>query len=183
MGIKEQTEAKMTSAIEHLKNELHSLRTGRANPAMVQGVKVNVYGSEMRLQDLASITAPEARQLLITPYDGSSTQSIAKAIQDANLGFMPNTEGHQIRIKIPPMDDALRKKMIKLCHDYGEQTKIVIRGERQNGNKTVRKQKADGEISEDLVNKMEKEIQTLTDKYCKLVDELCSAKEKEISVI
>lgn len=183
MGIKEQTESKMNGAIEHLKKELHSIRTGRANPAMVSHVKVNIYGSEMRLQDIASITAPESRQLLITPYDTSSTQSIAKGIQDANIGLMPNIDGHIIRIKIPPMDEALRKKMIKLCHDYGEQTKIVIRGERQTGNKAARKQKADGEIAEDIMNKIEKEIQTLTDKYCKMVDDLCHTKEKEVSTI
>lgn len=183
MGFKEQTEAKMNLAIEHLKNELHSLRTGRANPAMVQGVKVNVYGSEMRLQDLASITAPEPRMLLITPYDSGTTQAIGKALQDANLGFMPQIEGHIIRIKIPQMDDAQRKKMIKLCHDYGEQTKIVIRNERRKSNEDARQQKADGKIPEDLLNKMEKDIQTLTDKFCKLVDELCATKEKEISVI
>ncbi len=183
MGIKEHTESKMNSAIEHLKNQLHSLRTGRANPAMVQGVKIYIYGSEMRLLDLASITAPEARQLLITPYDSGSTQTIGKAIQDANLGFMPQIEGHIIRIKIPPMDEALRKKMIKHCYEYGEETKVVIRKERQEGNKTVRKQKADGEITEDLVNKLEKEIQALTDKFCKTVDEICSTKEKEISTV
>ncbi len=183
MGIKEQTESKMQGAIEHLKNELHSIRTGRANPAMVAGVKINIYGSEMRLQDVASITAPESRQLLISPYDNSTTQSIAKGIEDANLGFMPQTDGHIIRIKIPTMDEAQRKKMIKLCHDYSEQTKIVIRGERQNGNKAVRKQKADGEIGEDIMNKLEKEIQLLTDKYCKIADDLSATKEKEVSTI
>lgn len=183
MSIKEQTEARMNAALEHLKTELQSLRTGRANPAMVQGVRVNIYGSEMRLQDIASVTTPEARMLLITPYDGSSTNSIGKAIQDANLGFMPQIEGHLIRIKIPAMDDTLRKKMIKLCHEYGEQTKVVIRGERQSGNKAVRKQKADGEIAEDVVNKVEKDIQNLTDKFCKSVDDLCATKEKEISTV
>lgn len=183
MGIKEQTEARMLAAIEHLKNELHSIRTGRANPVMVSNVKVNIYGTEMRLHDVAGITAPEARQLLISPYDQSSLNSIAKALQESNLGFMPNIDGHVIRINIPPMDDNLRKKMIKTCHEYTEQTLVVIRGERQTANKTIRKEKDDKKLPEDSANKLEKEVQTLTDKYCKVAKELCETKEQEVSKI
>lgn len=183
MGIKEQTETRMIAAIEHLKTELQSIRTGRANPLMVSNVKVNIYGTEMRLHDVAGITAPEARQLLITPYDHSSTQPIAKALQEGNLGFMPQIDGHLIRINIPPMDDSLRKKMIKTCHEYAEQTLVVIRGERQTANKTIRKEKDDKKIPEDTANKLEKEVQTLTDKYCKQAKELAEAKEHEVSKI
>lgn len=183
MGIKEQTEDKMRSAIEHLKTELQGIRTGRANPAMVANVRVNIYGSEMRLQDIANITASESRKLHIMPYDHNTTQAIAKGIQESNIGFMPNVDGNNIWLNIPAMDDNLRKKMIKMISEFCEKTKIVIRNERQNGNKLVRKQKADGDIGEDVVNKTEKDIQTLTDKYCKMADELCGVKEKEVSSV
>lgn len=183
MGIKEETESKMATAIEHLKADLQGIRTGRANPAMVTGLKVMVYGSEMRLQDIASVTAPEARQLLITPYDNKNVTPIEKALKEANLGFSPTVDGHVIRLKIPTMDDNLRKEMIKLTHQQREKSKVVLRNERQNGNKVIRKQKADGDIGEDLMNKLEKEIQNLTDKYCKIADDLATAKEKEISTV
>lgn len=173
----------MLAAIEHLRNELHSIRTGRANPVMVSNVKVNIYGAEMRLHDIAGITAPEARQLLISPYDQTSTQPIAKAIQESNLGYMPHIDGHIIRINIPPMDDNLRKKMIKTCHEYTEQTLVVIRGERQAANKAIRKDKDDKKLPEDSANKLEKEVQILTDKYSKVAKELCDSKEQEVSKI
>lgn len=183
MKLKEETEAKMVAAIEHLKADLHGIRTGRANPAMVTGIKIVLYGSEMRLQDVASVTAPESRQLLITPYDRNTTSAIEKGLREANLGFLPQVDGHLIRIKIPVMDDAMRKEMVKLCHQYREKAKVVIRNERQNSNKLARKQKNDGDIGEDVMNSLEKAVQTLTDKYCKVVDELCATKEKEVSTL
>jgi len=183
MKTKQEVEHKMVQAIEHLHGELHALRTGRANPAMVSGVKVMVYGTEVRLQDLASIAAAETRQLLVTPYDRGNVSAIDKAIKDANLGFNPIVEGGVLRINIPAMDDAMRKKMIKLAQESREKCKVVIRNERQNGNKIVRKQKADGEIPEDQMKRLEKEIQEITDKYCKQADELCAVKEKEISTL
>jgi ribosome recycling factor len=181
MSIKEQTEAKMIDALEHLKKDLQGIRTGRANPAMVTGVKVNVYGADMRLQDIAMVTAPEPRMLQITPHDKSSVAAIEKALKEQ--GFSPRIDGPIIRISIPAMDDKMRKEMIKTCHQLGEKAKIRIRDERQNGNKTLRKQKADGDIGEDVMNKGEKDIQVLTDKYCKMAEELCSSKEKEVSAV
>lgn len=183
MSILDQTKTKMAAAIEHFKNDLKNIRTGRANPGMVEHVMVEVYGSPMRLKDIASITTPEARQLMITPFDPQNASLIGKAIEKANIGFMPVVDGHVIRIKIPPMTEELRKKMAKICHDEREKAKISIRNIRREGNEAARKQKADGEIAEDMMKKLEKNIQELTDKYCKEADELSEKKEKEISTV
>ena len=183
MSILDQTKAKMTAAIEHLKNDLKNIRTGRANPGMVEHVTVEVYGSLMRLKDLASITVPESRQLLITPFDPQNTSLIGKGIEKSNIGFMPIVDANVIRIKIPPMTEELRKKMAKICQEEREKTKVSIRNIRREANEAVRKQKADGEIAEDLMKKLEKSIQELTYKFCKEADDLAEKKEKEISTI
>jgi len=179
----DQAKSKMTVAIEHLKEKLKAIRTGRANPGMVETVTVDVYGSQMRVKDLASITTPESRQLLITPFDMNNKAAIAKGIEKANLGFMPIVDGNVIRIKIPQMDERMREEMKKVCHKEGEDCKIVIRNHRRDANEHVRKQKKDGTVSEDEMKRCEKEIQDLTDKFCKEADDLVSKKEKEVSTI
>jgi len=183
MSINEQTKSKMAVAIEHLKNELKGIRTGRANPGMLDNIFVEVYGSSMRIKDMASVTAPEPRLLLITPFDRQNTNAIGKAIEKANLGFMPTVDANCIRIKISPMDDAMRKEMIKLCHKRTEESKVSIRNIRREGNEALKKQKTKGEIPEDLIKKFEKEIQDMTDKFCKECDEIAVKKEKEITTI
>jgi len=179
----DQTKQKMLAAIEHLKEELKGIRTGRANTAMLDNVVVEVYGSQMRIKDLASITAPEARQLLISPFDATNKGSIGKAIERANLGFMPIVDGNAIRIKIPPMDDSMRKEMVKICHKKREEAKVSLRNVRREANEVSKKAKADGHFAEDIMKKAEKNIQELTDQYCKEADDIASKKEKEISVI
>jgi ribosome recycling factor len=183
MTITDQTKAKMALAIEHLKNELKGIRTGRANTAMLDGIYVEVYGSPTRLKDIASVTTPEPRQLLITPFDRQNNSAIGKAIEKANLGYMPIVDGNCIRIKISPMDDSMRKKMVTQCKEKGEEAKISIRNNRRESNDTLKKQKTKGEIPEDLVKKIEKEIQELTDKFCKECDDITSKKEKEVTTI
>jgi len=183
MSISDQTKAKMITALEHLKQELQSIRTGRANTGMLDGVTVEVYGSSMRLKDIASVTAPESRQLLVTPFDASNTNAIGKGIERANLGVMPIVDGNVVRIKIPSMDDSMRKEMIKLCHKRREEAKVSIRNIRREGNDHARKLKTDGEMAEDILKKTEKTIQDLTDKFCKDADDLSDKKEKEISTI
>ena len=179
--IVDQTKEKMKGALEHLKDELKKIRTGHANPAMLDNVFVEVYGTSMRLKDVASITTPEPRQLLITPYDAKNTPSIGKSLQQANLGFVPIVEANIVRINIPPMDESLRKEMVKICHKKREEAKVSIRNVRQDSNKTVRAQKKD--IGEDVMNKLEKDVQELTDKFCKEADEITAKKEKEVSTI
>jgi len=179
----EQAKSKMAAAIEHLKNELKAIRTGRANPAMLDSIVVEVYGSQMRIKDLASITAPEARQLVITPFDRSNIAVIGKAIEKANIGIMPIVDGNLVRIKIPPMDENMRKEMVKLCHKRREEAKVSIRNIRRDANEAIRKKKNDGEIAEDIMKKSEKTIQELTDKFCKEADDISEKKEKEVSTI
>lgn len=183
MSITDDTKLKMLAAIDHLKNELKNIRTGRANTSMLDNVMVEVYGSPMRLKDIASITAPEARMLLITPFDPQNNSMIGKTIEKANLGFMPIVDGNLVRIKIPPMDEGMRKEMVKLCHKRREEAKVSIRNIRREANENARKQKSDGTIAEDLMKKLEKNIQDLTDKYCKEADEISQKKEIEITTI
>ncbi|MBM3198215.1 MAG: ribosome recycling factor [Chlamydiae bacterium] len=183
MGAAEQTKIKMVTAIDHLKQELKNLRTGRANPGILDQVQVEVYGAPMRLKEVANITAPEARMLLVTPFDPQTAGAICKSIEKANLNLQPILDGHIVRVPIPPMDEATRKEMVKIGKKKVEETKVVIREIRRKQNEFVRKQKADGEIAEDVMKKLEKQIQDYTDQFCKETDALITAKEKEIMTV
>lgn len=180
MDIVEQTKDKMKSAIEHLKMELKSIRTGRANAGMVDGILVEVYGSNMRIKEIASVTSPDSKTLIITPFDPKNTPFIGKAIEKANIGMMPILDGHSVRLRIPMMDEAMRKEMVKLCHKKREESKVRIRNERQKGNELLKKAKSSSEIPEDLFKKQEKQIQELTDKACKEADDVAKQKEDEV---
>ena len=183
MSVTKQVETKMQGAIDHLTEELKGIRTGQANPGMLDSVMVEVYGSPMRLRDIANVTRPELRQLLITPYDVNNNASIGKGIEKANLGFMPVVDGNAVRVTIPAMDENQRKEMAKLCHRRQEECKVSVRNARKEGNDTVRRMKADGDIAEDEQKRTEKQIQDLTDKYCKEADALAAKKEAEVMTI
>lgn len=178
-----QAKAKMQSALEHYKTELKTLRSNRANPAILDGVVVEAYGASMRLKEMANVTSPEPRQLLISPFDPQTAGSIAKAIDKANLNLQPIVEGQTIRIPIPPMDETVRKQIAKQAKQKAEDAKVAIREVRRKQNEQARKEKADGLIAEDVMKKEEKAIQELTDKFCKEIDDLYSAKEKEILMV
>lgn len=181
--IESQVKTAMQTALDHLKSELKTLRTGRANASILDKVHVEIYGSHMPLKGLASINVPEPRQIVVTPFDYSNINAIAKSIEAANLGVNPMVDGKVIRINVPPMDEAIRKQMAKQCKEHGEKTKVSLRDVRRKFNELVRKQKADGLIPEDQMKKAEKTIQELTDKFCKDVDQTCAEKEKEIMTI
>ncbi len=183
MDIAEQTKQKMHATVEHFKQELKNLRTNRANPGVLDNVMVEVYGSPMRLKELANVSSPESRQLLITPYDPQTTSAISKAIEKANLNLQPMVDGHVVRINIPPMDEATRREIVKQGKKKAEDTKIVIREIRRKNNETAKKQKAEGLIAEDVMKKLEKQIQEQTDKSCKEIDDLFAAREKEIMTV
>jgi len=178
--IVETAKEKMEAAIQHLNNELNNIRTGRANPSILDSVTVEVYGTQMRLRDIATISSPEPRQLLITPFDPSNTPSIGKGIEAANLGFQVITEANLVRINIPAMDENVRKEMVKQCKKKSEEGKVSIRNVRRDCNEILRKMKIKGSVSEDMERTHEKEIQDLTDKYCKEIDTIIDAKEKEV---
>ncbi len=180
MTIEKEAKSGMQSAFDHLKDELKNLRSSRANPSMLDSVQVEVYGTQMKLRDLANVTVPEPRQLLVSPFDASNVNAIAKGIDSANLNIRPVVDGNVVRISIPPMDESVRKEIAKQCKKKGEEAKIAIREVRRKYNDLVRKQKADGEIPEDQMKKIEKSIQDLTDRYCKDIDSACTDKEKEI---
>lgn len=182
-NIESQVKTAMQASLEHLKAELKTLRTGRANASILDKIHVEIYGSMMPLKAVANINVPEARQIVVTPFDHTNTNAIAKAIEAANLGVNPMVDGKVIRINVPPMDEAIRKQIAKQCKEHGEKTKVSLREVRRKFNDLVRKQKADGLIPEDQMKKSEKIIQELTDKFCKDVDTTCSEKEKEILTI
>lgn len=178
-----QVKTAMQGTLDHLKSELKTLRTGRANASILDKIQVEIYGSFMPLKSVATINVPEARQIVVTPFDQSSTNAIAKAIEAANLGVNPMVDGKMIRINVPPMDEQVRKQMAKQCKELGEKTKVSLRDVRRKFNDQVRKQKSDGLIPEDQLKRLEKTIQELTDKFCKDVDATCTEKEKEIMTI
>lgn len=170
----------MKAAIDHFSDELKNIRTGRANPAMVEGLTVEVYGSPMRLLDVAGISVPEPMQILITPYDRSNSAAIGKSIIEANLGFNPIVEAHCVRINIPPMDGTVRAKMIKRVGELCESAKVRIRQVRKEANDYI---KGNKEFTEDDKKRLEKDVQEMTDKNCKIADDVAKKKEGEISTI
>ncbi|MGM0439982.1 MAG: ribosome recycling factor [Chlamydiota bacterium] len=176
----ENASKKMDSAIEHLKHELNGIRTGRANPSMLDNVMVEVYGTSMRVRDVATISSPEPRQLLITPFDPSSASSIGTSLEKENMGFQIVVDANAVRIIVPPMDENLRKEMVKQCKKKCEEAKISIRNIRRECNDYARKMKADGDLTEDDEKRLEKKIQELTDQYCKQIDELGQEKEAQV---
>lgn len=183
MGIREETKEKMDHVVEHFHEELKGIRTGRANSGLVDNITVEVYGTQMRIKEIASVNTPESRTLLIVPYDAKNASSIGKAIEMANLGFRPIVDGNQVRLVIPPMDEALRKEMVKLVHKKREDCKVAVRNVRRDLNEKVRKAHKAGTLPEDQMNKAEKEIQEETDNFCKKADAYAADKEKEIMTV
>ncbi len=183
MSVTDETKSKMQATLDHYKIELKNLRTNRANPGMVEGVMVEVYGAHMRVKELANITTPEARQILITPFDPQTASPIAKGIEKANLNLQPVQDGSIIRITVSPMDESTRREIVKQGKKKAEDAKITIREIRRKNNDLIKKQKSEGVLAEDIMKKTEKAIQELTDQFCKQVDDLFTAKEKEIMAV
>ena len=161
MSATQATEKKMKETVSHLQEELKHIRTGRADPSMLKNLQVEVYGTQMRLSDIATVTAPEARQLLITPFDPQNAGSIRKGIEKANLNFNPILEAGAIRINIPAMDESMRKEMVKVAKKKAEDSKIAIRNARRDGNEALKNQKSKSEITEDQLKRFETDIQKL----------------------
>ena len=183
MSVESQVKDAMKAALEHLKQELKTLRTGRANSSVLDRVMVEVYGSMTPLKAVATVTVPEARQIVVTPFDPSTCNAIAKGIEAANIGIHPIVDGKAVRLNVPPMDESMRKQIAKQCKELGEKAKISLREVRRKFNDLIRKQKTDGELPEDAMKKLEKLIQEHTDKSCKDVDVACAEKEKEIMTV
>jgi len=180
MSIEQELKAKMEAILEHLKKELKTLRTGRANPGIIENVFVEIYGTSMKIKDIANIAVVDFRQILITPFDPKVASAISKGIEKQNLNLQPVLEEHFIRILFPPLDQAVRQEMVKQGKKKTEESKIALREVRRQTNEKVKKSKLDGIITEDQMKKLEKTIQDLTNQFCKQADELCASKEKEI---
>lgn len=174
------SEEKMNKAIDALKRELVTLRAGRANPAILDKIQVEYYGAPTPLNQLASITVPEARLLVIQPFDKTAINDIDRAIQKSDLGLSPSNDGTVIRITIPPLTEERRRDLVKLVKKYGEEAKVAIRNIRRDANDELKKLQKDGELTEDELRRSTDEVQKLTDKEIVKVDEVAQAKEKEI---
>ena len=173
-------QGKMNKSIEVLVQTLSTLRTGRASAAMLNGINVDYYGSPTPLNQIASITVPEPRQLLIKPYDKNDIKSIVAAINASDIGINPINEGQLVRLNIPPMTEERRRDVSKQAHKYGEETKVMIRNIRREYMELV---KLDEEMTEDYQKRVEEDIQKVTDEAVKKIDNIVAEKEKEIMSI
>lgn len=175
-----ETEQHMDKSLDALQRELATIRTGRANPAIIEHVQVDYYGAPTPLLQLASITAPDPRQLLVQPYDRTATGSIEKAIRQSDLGFNPTNEGNLIRITIPQLTEERRRDLVKLVHKRVEEAKVSIRNLRRDANDHLRKLKKDKEITEDDEKRLTEQLQRITDRAIHDADAVGRAKETEM---
>ncbi|HWD06974.1 MAG TPA: ribosome recycling factor [Amycolatopsis sp.] len=173
-------EEKMEKAVSVAKEDLTSVRTGRANPSMFSRIVVEYYGAPTPLNQLASVTVPEARMALIKPYDQTQIAAVEKAIRESDLGVNPSNDGTVIRIVIPQLTEERRKEMVKVAKSKGEDARVSIRSIRRKAKEELDRIAKDGEAGEDEVARAEKELQHLTDNYVHQVDELVKHKEAEL---
>jgi len=173
-------QAKLNKAIDSLKNELLTYRAGRANPSVLDRITVDYWGTPTKLKEMANITVPEPRMLLVTPYDMSAVKAVNKAILESDLGLNPSDDGKIIRLVFPQLTEERRKDLLKQVKKTVEDRKVVLRNERRDMVDVIRKLKKDSLITEDDVALSEKEVQKELDKYIELVDKLLKEKEREI---
>lgn len=174
---------KMTKAIEATRHKFTSIRAGRASVAMLDGIKVEQYGSQMPLNQVGTVSAPEPRLLVIDPWDKSIIPAIEKAIMASNVGLTPNNDGRVIRLMVPELTADRRKEYVKLAKKEAEEGKVAVRNIRKDVNNALRRLQKDEEITEDELKKLEDEVQKLTDKTIKDIDALLVIKEKEITTV
>lgn len=169
-------------AVEHLEHELLKVRAGRANPAILDGVRVEYYGSEMPLNQVSNINTPDARTIMVQPWEKKMIDPIEKAIMAANLGFNPSNNGEQIIIAVPMLTEERRKELVKMANREGENAKVSIRGARQKAMEAIKKAQKDG-LPEDAAKSAEGEVEKVTGIWNKKVDALIAEKEKEIMTV
>ena len=175
-------EEKMEEAVMYLEEALAHIRAGKANVKILDGIRVDSYGSMVPLNNVASVTTPDARTIVVKPWDKSMFRPIEKAIMDSNVGITPENNGEIIRLGIPPLTEERRKMLAKQCKGEAEQAKVSVRNARRDTNEKLKKGIKDG-LSEDLEKDAEGDLQKMHDKYIKKVDELYAAKEKEIMTV
>lgn len=178
-----QLEAKMTKTIESLKYEYTTIRTGRANAQMLDKIRVDYYGTPTPISQMAAISVPEARTLMINAWDKTSMAEIEKAIRNSDLGLNPSNDGQVIRISVPALTEERRKELAKKVHKVAEEFKVRLRNERRDANDELKKLEKDGELSADDLKKAQDEVQKITDKFIKEVDAVAVSKEKDIMAV
>lgn len=179
----EQCGQKMEKSIDSLKKEFATIRTGKANPNILNGVSVEYYGSMMPINQIANVSAPDPQSIVIKPYDKSVLRAIEKAIQTADLGFNPLNDGDLIRIPIAPLTEQVRKDLVKQAKKIAENCKVAIRNIRRDQNEALKKLEKDSLISEDELKRSNDKVQKVTDEYVAKVDQLTKAKENDIMAI
>jgi ribosome recycling factor len=177
------SENAMNDSIEHLRRELGGIRTGKANPGLLDSLRVNYFGQQVPIKQVASIAVPDARLITIQPWDRTVIGEIEKAILASELGLNPQNDGTLIRLPIPPLTEERRRDLVKLVKRLGEDARVSVRNARRDGNDHLRKLEKQHEISEDQMHTTQDDIQKLTDQFIKKVDEILLAKEKEIMEI
>ena len=173
---------KMQSAVTYLEEDLKTYRAGKANPAVFNNVMVNYYGTMTPVPQVASIGTPDAKTMLIQPWDRSLLHTIEKAIMDANLGFTPQNNGEMIRINVPALTEERRKELVKKARTAGENAKVGVRNARRDASETLKKLQKEG-LPEDAEKDFETEVQKLTDNFSKKVEEILAAKEKDMMTV
>ncbi|MDX2451660.1 ribosome recycling factor [Desulfosarcina sp.] len=176
----QETKDRMGKTITDLKNELKRVRTGRASLSLLDGIRVDYYGTQTQLNQMASLSVPESRLIVIQPWDVSAIKEIEKAILKSDLGLTPSSDGKLIRISIPPLTEERRKELVKVVSKMCEEHKIATRNIRRDSNELLKGFKKDGDISEDDAFKAQDSVQKVTDEYINRIDEIYKNKEKEI---
>lgn len=174
---------KFTTALEHLQRELSSIRAGKANPSLLENIPVQAYGSQMKMLEVGTISAPQPSLLTISVWDASIVKDVEKAVMDANLGLNPSTEGNIVRVPIPPLTEERREEFVKLAHQKGEAIKVEIRQIRHEQRIAWEADKTSGNIGEDELFRREKILQELIDKVSSKIDEYVKAKEEDLMQI
>ncbi len=178
--VMEEATDRMGRVVVHARSEFASVRTGRASPVLVEKLVVDYHGAEVPLQQLAGFSVPEARQLLITPYDRSSLGAVEKAIQESNLGLTPSNDGATIRLSFPPLTQERRKELVRVVRQMAEDGRVAVRGARRSARQDLERLEKDGDITTDDLARAEKELDALTRRHEQQVDEALAVKEKEL---
>jgi ribosome recycling factor len=178
--IRQSFTVQMDQALEHLRKDLSGLRTGRASVALLDGIRVDYYGTITPLKQVANVATPEARLISIQPWEPKLIKEIEKAISNSGLGVTPSNDGKLIRVPLPPLTEERRKDLTKICKKHGEDTKVKIRGCRREANEELKTLQKDGKLTEDELRKAEQETQKLIEQYGQKIDEIIKKKEQEI---
>lgn len=178
----EEASENMQLAVNHLEKEFQKIRTGKASPQMLDGIRIDYYGTMTALDQVSNINTPDPKQIIVQPWDKSVMPLIEKAIMAANLGFNPKNEGEVLRIIVPPLTEERRKDLVKKAKNEGENARVSVRNIRRAANDTAKKLK-DGGVPEDDIKKLENEIQQVTDKFIQMIDRLLDSKEKDIMTV